>query len=165
MSRSELYKDENGLQAADSTCNPLFLLEAAIGFEPMNNGFADRRLTTWLCRLWSGKRDLNPRLQPWQGCTLPLSYSRINSFNVKITRFECRCQYRFIRFIGRKRGNSGTATRGKIMTIIIGFSKPDRLHFALCAMDSASSSSHYDSLQESPEVIDTREDSQPHGNP
>ncbi len=25
---------------------------------------------------WSGKRDLNPRLQPWQGCTLPLSYSR-----------------------------------------------------------------------------------------
>jgi hypothetical protein len=29
-------------------------------------------LITW----WSGKRDLNPRLQPWQGCTLPLSYSR-----------------------------------------------------------------------------------------
>ena len=25
---------------------------------------------------WSGRRDLNPRLQPWQGCTLPLSYSR-----------------------------------------------------------------------------------------
>ena len=58
-------------------------MEAAIGFEPMNNGFADRRLTTWLCRLWSGKRDLNPRLQPWQGCTLPLSYSRIScSWNV-----------------------------------------------------------------------------------
>src|SRR5208282_3788592 len=29
---------------------------------------------------WSGKRDSNPRLQPWQGCTLPLSYSRIVSF-------------------------------------------------------------------------------------
>ena len=27
--------------------------------------------------LWSGRRDLNPRLQPWQGCTLPLSYSRV----------------------------------------------------------------------------------------
>ena len=26
--------------------------------------------------LWSGRRDLNSRLQPWQGCTLPLSYSR-----------------------------------------------------------------------------------------
>ena len=25
----------------------------------------------------SGKRDSNPRRQPWQGCTLPLSYSRI----------------------------------------------------------------------------------------
>ena len=25
---------------------------------------------------WSGRRDLNSRLQPWQGCTLPLSYSR-----------------------------------------------------------------------------------------
>ena len=28
------------------------------------------------CAAWSGRRDLNPRLQPWQGCTLPLSYSR-----------------------------------------------------------------------------------------
>ena len=26
---------------------------------------------------WSGKRDLNPRLRPWQGRTLPLSYSRM----------------------------------------------------------------------------------------
>ena len=32
---------------------------------PMNGG-----------RKWSGKRDLNPRLRPWQGRTLPLSYSR-----------------------------------------------------------------------------------------
>ena len=27
-------------------------------------------------RKWSGKRDSNPRLRPWQGRTLPLSYSR-----------------------------------------------------------------------------------------
>ena len=26
---------------------------------------------------WSGKRDSNPRLRPWQGRTLPLSYSRL----------------------------------------------------------------------------------------
>src|ERR1051325_12236231 len=26
---------------------------------------------------WSGRRDSNPRRQPWQGCTLPLSYSRV----------------------------------------------------------------------------------------
>ncbi len=25
---------------------------------------------------WSGRRDSNPRPQPWQGCALPLSYSR-----------------------------------------------------------------------------------------
>ena len=29
---------------------------------------------------WSGKRDLNPRLRPWQGRTLPLSYSRSIEF-------------------------------------------------------------------------------------
>ncbi len=27
-------------------------------------------------RMWSGRRDLNPRLRPWQGRTLPLSHSR-----------------------------------------------------------------------------------------
>ena len=47
--------------------------------------FADLCLTTWRrCpanfrwnEKWSGRRDSNPRLQPWQGCTLPLSYSRL----------------------------------------------------------------------------------------
>ncbi len=53
-----------------------------------DGGFADLCLTTWLRRQpevgalvqgggdWSGKRDSNPRLRPWQGRTLPLSYSR-----------------------------------------------------------------------------------------
>ncbi len=38
--------------------------------------------------VWSGRRDLNPRRQPWQGCTLPLSYSRsapcVGSVNLAI---------------------------------------------------------------------------------
>ena len=28
---------------------------------------------------WSGRRDSNPRPQPWQGCALPLSYARASS--------------------------------------------------------------------------------------
>ena len=30
-------------------------------------------------KFWSGRRDLNPRLRPWQGRTLPLSYSRLGT--------------------------------------------------------------------------------------
>ena len=43
---------------------------------------ADLRHAAWRpmsiadVRGWSGRRDSNPRRQPWQGCTLPLSYSR-----------------------------------------------------------------------------------------
>ena len=29
-----------------------------------------------LFKIWSGKGDSNSRPQPWQGCALPLSYSR-----------------------------------------------------------------------------------------
>ena len=31
---------------------------------------------------WSGRRELNPRLRPWQGRTLPLSYSRSNPVSI-----------------------------------------------------------------------------------
>jgi hypothetical protein len=66
------------------------VLEARVGIEPTRKGFADLSLTTWVPRLtgktlaqgegerkfWSGRRGSNPRLRPWQGRTLPLSYSR-----------------------------------------------------------------------------------------
>ena len=56
--------------------NPLFLLEAATGFEPVNNGFADRCLSLLAMPpravyFWSGKRDLNPRQSRWQREALP----------------------------------------------------------------------------------------------
>ena len=46
------------------------------------DGFAGRCMTTLpprhdcLYKNWSGKRGSNSRPQPWQGCALPLSYSR-----------------------------------------------------------------------------------------
>ncbi len=51
MISSDVYENKEGLQVISLTCSPLIFLEAATGFEPVNNGFADRRLTTWLCRL------------------------------------------------------------------------------------------------------------------
>ena len=62
-----------------------------MGIEPTHKGFADLSLTTWVPRLvqqspsrlrgqakiWSGRRGSNPRLRPWQGRALPLSYSRL----------------------------------------------------------------------------------------
>ena len=38
-------------------------------------------------QIWSGRRDLNPRLRPWQGRTLPLSYSRSFSHSTALARF------------------------------------------------------------------------------
>src|SRR5271166_4623362 len=34
--------------------------------------------------LWSGRRGSNPRLRPWQGRTLPLSYSRLFSHSTAL---------------------------------------------------------------------------------
>ena len=66
-------------------------MEAAPGFEPGNNGFADRRLSHLAMppQKWSGKRDSNPRHQPWQGCALPTEL---------FPQFICQSRYSILRF-------------------------------------------------------------------
>src|SRR4051812_15950033 len=44
----------------------------AVGAQPLAPGVL--LLSIW--KDWSGRRDSNPRPQPWQGCALPLSYAR-----------------------------------------------------------------------------------------
>jgi hypothetical protein len=41
--------------------------------------------------IWSGRRDLNPRLRPWQGRTLPLSYSRFPPHSTTLSSFTHFC--------------------------------------------------------------------------
>ncbi len=43
----------------------------------------DKRVKTFA--FWSGRRDSNPRLQPWQGCALPLSYARSKPLLARLT--------------------------------------------------------------------------------
>ena len=53
---------------------------SAQGFEPRTHALEGRcsiQLSYAPTYIWSGKRDSNSRLQPWQGCALPLNYSRI----------------------------------------------------------------------------------------
>jgi hypothetical protein len=49
-------------------------------------GFAGLCITILLLDLnvWSGKRGSNSRPQPWQGCALPLSYSRITRIYITL---------------------------------------------------------------------------------
>ena len=57
-------------------------MEAAPGFEPGIKDLQSSALPLGYAALnkkWSGRRDLNPRPQPWQGCALPLSYFRLSS--------------------------------------------------------------------------------------
>ena len=51
-------------------------MEAASGIEPEIKVLQTSALPLGYAAIWSGKRDSNPRPQPWQGCALPLSYFR-----------------------------------------------------------------------------------------
>lgn len=74
-------------------------MEAPGGFEPPIEVLQTSALATWRRRplssigwgkgeKWSGRRDLNPRPQPWQGCTLPLSYSRSFNYNLSAMQMD-----------------------------------------------------------------------------
>ena len=47
--------------------------------QPKDNVVALFRTYDFIEKIWSGRRDSNPRPQPWQGCALPLSYTRIRA--------------------------------------------------------------------------------------
>ncbi len=42
---------------------------------------------------WSGRRDSNPRPQPWQGCALPLSYTRSRQSSLREKSFPLGRRY------------------------------------------------------------------------
>ena len=56
--------------------SPFTFLEATPGFEPGVKDLQSSALPLGYVASWSGRRDLNSRLSPWQGDTLPLSYTR-----------------------------------------------------------------------------------------
>ena len=52
---------------------------------------------------WSGRRDSNPRPQPWQGCALPLSYTRIRERRRWLAATADLCQMRPTNATGLRR--------------------------------------------------------------
>jgi hypothetical protein len=42
-----------------------------VKLESFEKNLTDKREGLW--EIWSGRRDSNPRLQPWQGCCVPMS--------------------------------------------------------------------------------------------
>jgi hypothetical protein len=63
-----------------------------------------------LGEFWSGRRDSNPRPQPWQGCALPLSYARLLyallAVIIRIRDFFARANFYFILIGGMDSGKT-----------------------------------------------------------
>jgi len=49
-----------------------------VKLESFEKNLTDKREGLW--DFWSGRRDSNPRLQPWQGCRVPLSLIFVSFF-------------------------------------------------------------------------------------
>ena len=80
MQDSNLRMHESKSCALPTWLIPIIKLVSAQGFEPRTHALEGRcsiQLSYAPTYIWSGKRDSNSRLQPWQGCALPLNYSRI----------------------------------------------------------------------------------------
>src|ERR1700733_6648683 len=56
---------------------PCFPGFAEPGGEARNGPGGPSEAIDFIDEIWSGRRDSNPRPQPWQGCALPLSYTRV----------------------------------------------------------------------------------------
>ncbi len=83
------------LPLGDGTSFSFFIMVPGAGLEPAQYCYRGilsplrlpisppgHRASLYFIIKWSGKRGSNSRPQPWQGCALPLSYSRIAAYNL-----------------------------------------------------------------------------------
>ena len=91
MQDSNLRMHESKSCALPTWLIPIIKLVSAQGFEPRTHALEGRcsiQLSYAPTLFWSGKRDSNSRLQPWQGCALPLNYSRLGNKVVRMKGVE-----------------------------------------------------------------------------
>jgi hypothetical protein len=72
--------------------SPLRLPISPSGLHVEKNISAQTSNAMFQLRSWSGKRGSNSRPQPWQGCALPLSYSRIVFVDWKYSKKTMACK-------------------------------------------------------------------------
>src|SRR5258708_17197105 len=82
-----------GLYASPERCNPLRRTCRALARPSREDAQSTAAGVTplFLRLFWSGRWDSNPRPQPWQGCALPLSYTRIRNEGMQRKLGELRC--------------------------------------------------------------------------